>query len=68
MPTMHFTLKTTATPEQFRAGLTDFGPGRAKLFANSKDGYLKGAFARSYGCLCDRRLGGHLGAPALRLV
>ena len=41
MPTMHFTLNTTATPEQFRAGLTDFGPGRAKLFANSKDGYLK---------------------------
>ena len=41
MPTMHFTLNTTATPEQFRAGLTDFGPGRGKLFANSKDGYLK---------------------------
>lgn len=41
MPTMHFTLTTTATPEQFRAGLTDFGPGRAALFANSKDGYLK---------------------------
>ena len=41
MPTMHFTLKTTATPEQFCAGLTDFGPGRATLFANSKDGYLK---------------------------
>jgi hypothetical protein len=38
---MHFTLRTTATPEQFRAGLTDFGPGRAKLFANSKDGYLQ---------------------------
>jgi hypothetical protein len=41
MPTMHFTLKTTATPEQFLAGLTDFGPGRAQLFANSKDGYLE---------------------------
>jgi len=41
MPTMHFTLNTTATPEQFRAGLTDFGPGRGALFANSKDGYLK---------------------------
>jgi hypothetical protein len=38
---MHFTLSTTATAEQFVAGLTDFGPGRAKLFANSKDGYLK---------------------------
>ena len=41
MPTMHFTLTTTATPEQFRAGLTDFGPGRGKLFANSKAGYLE---------------------------
>ncbi|HJQ41738.1 MAG TPA: hypothetical protein VJ831_01520 [Jatrophihabitantaceae bacterium] len=41
MPTMHFTLNTTATPEQFRAGLTDFGPGRAKLFVNSRAGYLK---------------------------
>lgn len=41
MPTMHFTLRTRATPEEFRAGLTDFGSGRAKLFANSKDGYLK---------------------------
>jgi len=38
---MHFTLNTTATDEQFRAGLTDFGPGRGALFANSKDGYLK---------------------------
>ena len=41
MPTMHFTLTTTATPEQFRAGLTDFGSGRAKLFVNSRDSYLK---------------------------
>ena len=41
MARMHFTLNTTATPEQFRAGLTDFGPGRATIFANSKDGYLK---------------------------
>jgi hypothetical protein len=32
---------TTATPEQFAAGLTDFGPGRKKLFPNSADGYLK---------------------------
>ena len=29
------------TPEQFVAGLTDFGPGRATLFGNSADGYLK---------------------------
>jgi hypothetical protein len=31
----------TSTPEQFIAGLTDFGPGRAKLFGNSADEYLK---------------------------
>jgi hypothetical protein len=41
MPTIHFHFKTTSTPEQFVAGLTDFGPGRAKLFGNSADEYLK---------------------------
>src|SRR4051812_48244214 len=41
MPTLHFVEKTTATPEQFLAGLTDFGPGRSELFGNSADGYLK---------------------------
>ena len=41
MSTIHFKLTTTATPEQFIAGLTDFGPGRAKLFGNSSDDYLK---------------------------
>ncbi|MFG1820667.1 hypothetical protein ACGFIF_43395 [Kribbella sp. NPDC049174] len=41
MTTIHFTEVTTSTPEQFVAGLTDFGPGRSKLFANSQDDYLK---------------------------
>ena len=41
MSTIHFKKTTTATPEQFIAGLTDFGPGREKLFGNSTDGYLK---------------------------
>src|SRR6266550_4550206 len=41
MPTFHFHETTTSTPEQFIAGLTDFGPGRAKLFENSADGYLE---------------------------
>jgi hypothetical protein len=41
MSTIHFTEITTSTPEQFVAGLTDFGPGRAKLFANSSDAYEK---------------------------
>ena len=41
MSTIHLHERTTATPEQFIAALTDFGPGRSKLFANSADGYLK---------------------------
>ena len=41
MATIHFHETTTSTPEQFVAGLTDFGPGRSKLFGNSADGYLK---------------------------
>jgi hypothetical protein len=41
MSTIHFKQTTTATPEQFIAGLTDFGPGRAALFGNSTDEYLK---------------------------
>jgi hypothetical protein len=41
MSTFHFTQTTTATPEQFIAGLTDFGPGRSELFGNSADAYLK---------------------------
>jgi hypothetical protein len=41
MSTIHFHRSTTATPEQFIDGLTDFGPGRGKLFPNSADGYLK---------------------------
>ena len=41
MSTIHFKQTTTSTPEQFIAGLTDFGPGRSKLFGNSADEYLK---------------------------
>ena len=41
MSTIHFHQTTTSTPEQFVAGLTDFGPGREKVFANSADSYLK---------------------------
>ena len=41
MSTIHFHRSTVATPEQFIAGLTDFGPGRAKLFGNSTDEYMK---------------------------
>ncbi|MGZ4329664.1 MAG: hypothetical protein ACXVHB_30500 [Solirubrobacteraceae bacterium] len=41
MSTIHFNQTTTLTPEQYIAGLTDFGPGRSKLFGNSADGDLK---------------------------
>jgi hypothetical protein len=41
MSTIHLHRTTIATPEQYVAGLTDFGPGRSKLFGNSADAYLK---------------------------
>ena len=41
MSTVHFSKETTLTPEQYIAGLTDFGPGRSKLFGNSADDYLE---------------------------
>jgi hypothetical protein len=40
MATLHFKATTTATPEQFVAALTDFGPGRADVFPNSTDDEL----------------------------
>jgi len=41
MSTIHLTKTTTATPEQLVAGITDFGPGRQKLFPASADDQLK---------------------------
>ena len=41
MTTIRLHETTTATPEQFVAGLTDFGPGRSKLFGNSADADLQ---------------------------
>ena len=41
MATIHLHRTTTLTPEQYIAGLTDFGPGRSKTFGNSADEYLK---------------------------
>jgi hypothetical protein len=40
MSVIHFHAVTTSTPEEFVAGLTDFGPGRSKIFKNSADSYL----------------------------
>ena len=41
MATIRFHVNTTSTPDQFIAGLTDFGPGRSELFKNSADAYLQ---------------------------
>ena len=41
MTTIKMHASTTATPGQVLAALTDFGPGREKIFGNSADGYLK---------------------------
>jgi hypothetical protein len=41
MSTIRYNQVTTATPEQFIAGLTDFGPGRDKIFGKSADSDLK---------------------------
>jgi len=41
MSTIHLHQTTTLTPAQYISGLTDFGPGRSKLFSNSADEYLK---------------------------
>ncbi|HEX5119975.1 MAG TPA: hypothetical protein VFW65_32715 [Pseudonocardiaceae bacterium] len=41
MTTIALHQRTTVTPEQFLAGLTDFGPGRSQLFGNSADKYLQ---------------------------
>jgi hypothetical protein len=41
MSTIHFNQTTTLTPEQYIAGLIDFGPGRSKVFSKSADDYLK---------------------------
>jgi hypothetical protein len=41
MATIHLHQTTSLTPEQYVAGLTDFGPGRGKLFGNSTDEYMK---------------------------
>ena len=41
MSTIKLHARTTATPDQYTAALTDFGPGRSRIFGNSADDYLK---------------------------
>ena len=68
MATIHLHQTTTLTPAQYIAGLTDFGPGRSKLFGNSADEYLKVHSQEPDAGRRHRRIGRHLGTPALRLV
>jgi len=41
MSKVHFHETTKLAPDQYIAGLTDFGPGRSKVFSKSADDYLK---------------------------
>ena len=41
MSTIHIHQTMSLTPEQYIAGLTDFGPGRSQVFSKSADDYLK---------------------------
>ena len=41
MSAIHLHQTTSLTPGQYVSGLTDFGPGRSKVFGNSADEYLK---------------------------
>lgn len=41
MPTIRLTETTSVTPERFIAALTDFGPGRSKIWPNSTAEYLQ---------------------------
>jgi len=41
MPAIHLHRTTSLTPDQYIAGLTDFGPGRSRVFGNSADEYLE---------------------------
>ena len=41
MSKIHIHQTMSLTPEQYIVGLTDFGPGREKVFSKSADGYLK---------------------------
>ena len=68
MSTIHLHRTTTLTPEQYIGGLTDFGPGRSKLFGNSAEEYLKVHHLGPLQADVTEGSGGHLGTPALRLV
>jgi hypothetical protein len=64
---MHFHHTTILTPEQFIAGLIDFGPGRSELFANSTDENLKVHYRGLSEADVTEGSGG-MGTAVLRLV
>ena len=65
MSTIHFQQTTTVTPEQFVAGLTDFGPGGSEVFKNSADSYLKVHHVGAHDADVTEGSGGVLGASTL---
>jgi hypothetical protein len=67
MSTIHLHQTTTLTPAQYVAGLTDFGPGRSKVFGNSADEYLK-VHSKGTHDADVTRARRYLGTIALRLV
>ena len=68
MSTIHLHRTTTLTPEKYVAGLTDFGPGRSKLFGNSADAYLRVHLRGGSHADVTEGSGGIWELPVLRLV
>ena len=68
MSTIHLHRTTTSTPEQYIAGLTDFGPGRSKLFTQQRRYIPQSTSECPLAGRRHGRFGRHLGTPALRLV
>jgi len=68
MSTIHFNRPRPLTPEQYVAGLTDFGAGRSKLFGNSADADLKVHSESAHHADVTEGLRRDLGAPGLRRV
>jgi hypothetical protein len=64
MPTIHLHETTTATAEQFVAGLTDFGPGRSKLIGRNGKNIKGRMLGILLGIVGTRVLGKELGKTA----
>jgi hypothetical protein len=66
MSTTHLHETTTATAEQFVAGLTDFGPGRSKLFGRNGKNIKGRMLGILLGIVGKRELGKTAGAIEAR--